>query len=155
MAFAAFPRFGRGLNPRCAGRIQSVSVPISNSATLEEPLVSEGTSQPFTVQQAGDVTIVRFAGPKLGLGAKEALYDLVETQGHRQLVLNFASVQYLSSAPIGMLVSLKNRADAAGGSVRLCQLDPDVKEILSLTAVLKLFSLYETEQAAIDSYRGP
>ncbi len=115
--------------------------------------MSQETSQPFTLEQTGTVTIVRFAGPKLGLAAREGLYDLVENQGRRQIVLNFASVQVLSSAPIGMLVTLKNKAEAVEGRVTLCQLDPDVREILKLTSVEGLFSIFDTEQAAIDSFR--
>jgi anti-anti-sigma factor len=105
----------------------------------------------FSLENRGDFTIVRITGPKIGLDSRDSLYRLVESQGLKKLVLNFADVRVLTSAPIGMLVNLKNKLEAVGGTLRLCQVDADIREILRLTRVVGLFSIYETEQDAIDS----
>ena len=113
--------------------------------------MSETSPPPFVVEQVGDFTVVRLAGPKLGLEARDALYDLVETQGHHKLVLNFAKVRVLTSAPIGMLINLRNKLISTGGTLRFCQVSADVREILHLTSGEGLFSILETEQDAIDA----
>lgn len=113
--------------------------------------MSEAPPPPFLVENRGDFTVVRLTGPKIGPDSRESLYDLVENQGHGKLVLNFASVRVLTSAPIGMLVNLKNKLEAIGGTLRLCQVDPYIREILRLTAVEGIFSIHETEEDAIDS----
>jgi anti-sigma B factor antagonist len=107
---------------------------------------------PLILKTVDGITIATFTGPKVGTEAREKLYSLVEPQGDRKLILNFENVRFLSSAPIGMLVNLRNKAAAAGGVVRFCQLDPDVQEILRLTRVEELFSIFATEQDARDSF---
>jgi anti-sigma B factor antagonist len=114
--------------------------------------MSEPVAPPLIVKTGGGVTIVTFTGPKVSTEAREELYDLVETRGIRKLVLNFENVRSLSSAPIGMLVNLMNKAALAGGAVRFCQLDPYVQEIMRLTGVESLFTLFATEQDATDSF---
>jgi anti-sigma B factor antagonist len=103
--------------------------------------------------QVDDVTVVRLAGPKVGLDARESLYGLIDAQGAHKLVLNFERVKLLTSAPIGMLISLRNKAEARGGSVRFCHVDSDIRDILQLTAVEGLFPIFPTEQDAIDSFQ--
>jgi anti-sigma B factor antagonist len=112
------------------------------------------TSPPLRVRNVGGITIAEFTAPKIDTEARETLYALVENQPKPRLVVNFANVRFLSSAPIGMLVSLNNKANAAGGVLRFCHLDTDVREILRLTKVVGLFSIFDTEQDAIESFRG-
>jgi anti-sigma B factor antagonist len=120
----------------------------------EEITMSQRPPQPFFLEKLGEITIVRFTDPKIGLDAREALYGLVENQGDQKIVLNFENVRFLSSAAIGMLINLKNKAEAGGGTLKLCQLDPDIREILRLTTVDRLFSIFDTEQDAIGSFRS-
>jgi anti-sigma B factor antagonist len=114
--------------------------------------MSEAISPPLILKTVDGITIVTFTGPKVGTEAREELFRLMETQGNRKLILNFENVRSLSSAPIGMLVNLMNKAASAGGAVRLCQLDPNVQEILRLTRVEGLFSIFANEQDARDSF---
>jgi len=115
-------------------------------------LMSEAIALPLILKTVDGITIVTFRGPKVGTEAREELYSLVETQGNRKLILNFENVRFLSSAPIGMLVNLMNKAASAGGLVRFCRLDPDVQEIMRLTRVESLFSIFANEQDARDSF---
>ncbi len=113
--------------------------------------MSEAIAPPLILKTVDGITIVTFRGPKVGTEAREELYSLVETQGNRKLILNFENVRFLSSAPIGMLVNLRNKV-ASAGQVRFCQLDPDVQEIMRLTRVEGLFSIFANEQNARDSF---
>lgn len=114
--------------------------------------MSEPIAPPLVLKTVDGITIVTFTGPKVGTEAREELYDLMETRKIRRLILNFENVRSLSSAPIGMLVNLMNKAASAGGVVRFCQLDPDVQEIMRLTRVEGLFSIFANEQDARDSF---
>jgi anti-anti-sigma factor len=103
--------------------------------------------------EQGDVTVVRLRGPKLGLDARESLYELVDVRGVRKLILDFQAVHVLTSSPIGMLVSLRKKMETLGGSVAFCHVSTDVREILRLTAVAGLFAVFDMEQDAIQSFR--
>jgi anti-sigma B factor antagonist len=114
--------------------------------------MSEVPPPPFRIETREDFTVVRLTGPKIGLEDRESLYGLIEQQGIRKLVLNFDDVKLLSSAPIGMLVDLRNRIGAVGGMLVLCQVSPDIREILRLTSVEELFSILDTENDVIAMY---
>jgi anti-sigma B factor antagonist len=106
----------------------------------------------FRVREAQGTLVVTFTGPKLPPGVGDPLYRLVEGGGHSRLVLNCENVRVLTSAPIGVLVNLGKKANAVGGAVRLCRLDPDVLEILRLTRTAGLFDVFDDEQDAIASF---
>jgi anti-anti-sigma factor len=112
----------------------------------------QGPPEPFLLGNIQGITIVKFLNAKLGTDVRDALYELIEKHGHRQVILDFENVRVLTSAPIGILINLKNKAEAVGGSVRLSRLAPDVREILRLTSVESLFRIFDTEQDAIDSF---
>jgi anti-sigma B factor antagonist len=105
------------------------------------------------IKVVGDVTIVRLSGPRIGLESREALYELVDARGPLNLILNLEEIPVLTSSPIGLLVSLRNRVQALGGSVALCHVAADVREILRLTSVDGLFPIFGTEAEAIESSR--
>ena len=76
----------------------------------------------------------------------------MDTEGHRQLLLNFGNVQYLSSAALGKLINLKKRVGAAGGKVKLCCIHPELKVVFKITRLDNVFEIFDDEQAALDSY---
>jgi anti-sigma B factor antagonist len=117
--------------------------------------MSQGSAEPFLVKDVKGIIVLTFNQPKISSELAPDLYGLVEGQEHPRLVLNFEQIRFLSSAPIGVLVNLRQKAEATGGSVSLCRLDPDIREILRLTSVESLFRIYDSEQDAIDSFDVP
>jgi anti-sigma B factor antagonist len=113
--------------------------------------MSDSTAQPLIIKNVAGITIAGIASPKIGLDARDALFELVDKNPGKKIILNFENVQVLSSAPIGTLVNLRNQLDSAGGRLALCRLDPYIREILQLTRVEDLFRIFDTEQDAIDS----
>jgi anti-sigma B factor antagonist len=111
------------------------------------------TSAPhFLVKSINGVAIATFVNAKVVLEAREPLYDLVEKEGHKRILLNFQNVRFISSAPIGVLINLNKKAKALGGKVKFCCLDPDIVDIFRLTSVLQLFDIHDTEEDAIASF---
>jgi anti-sigma B factor antagonist len=111
------------------------------------------TSAPhFLVKSINGVAIATFVNAKVVLEAREPLYDLVEKEGHKRIVLNFQNVRFISSAPIAVLINLTRKAAAVGGSVKFCCLDPDIVDIFRITSLLQLFDIQGTEEDAIASF---
>lgn len=103
------------------------------------------------------VTVVSFVESKIVSEESiqevgDQLYSLVDTEGHRQLLLNFGNVQYLSSAALGKLINLKKRVTAAGGNVKLCCIHPELKVVFKITRLDNVFQIFDDEQAALDSF---
>jgi anti-sigma B factor antagonist len=92
------------------------------------------------VEDIGDVTVVNFTSKKLideqtiqSIG--EELFSLVDEPGRRKIMLNFGNVEYISSAAIGTFITLNKKVNAAGGRLILCNLDPQLSELFSITGL--------------------
>ena len=70
----------------------------------------------FHLEVVDGVTVVRLVGPKLVIDAGGPLYGLVDEGGHRKLLLDFAEVRFLSSAALGVLITLRGRSTQPGAS---------------------------------------
>lgn len=109
------------------------------------------------IQGIGDVTVVGFNDPSIlealmiqRIG--DALNDLVEKQDKRKLILDFSNVRFLSSMALGMLLSLKKKADAGKGKVVLCGLKPELDKVFKLANLHRLFSMYPDETKALAGF---
>ena len=114
--------------------------------------MSESPAAHFTVRSVNDIVIATFTAPKVVLGMREPLYDLVEKDHHRRIILNFENVRFLSSAPIGVLFQLKKKVEAVGGTVRFCCVDPDIQDVFRITSIDRLFDIHANEADAIASF---
>ncbi len=101
------------------------------------------------------VTIVNFVDKKIldeqniqQLG--EELSGLAD--GPRKVLLNFANVEYLSSAALGKLITANKTIGAAGGKLRLCSIHPQIYEVFKITKLNKLFNIFKDEQAALEGF---
>ena len=59
----------------------------------------------------------------------------------KEFVIDFASVDYLDSSALGMLLMLKEKAQAANKSVTLSNCQGTVKQVLDIAHFSKLFTI--------------
>ena len=111
--------------------------------------MSQAPDPHFHLEVIDGVTVVRLAGPKLVIDASGPLYGLVDEGGHRKLLLDFAEVRFLSSAALGVLMTLKRKVDAAGGQLKLCHLAHDLLELFRLTRMQELFAIHGDDREAL------
>jgi len=109
------------------------------------------------VSEVGDVTVVRFVDRKiLDEGniqeiARE-LFELVENEGRKKVLLNFCTVDFLSSAALGKLITLDKKAKAAGARLKLSNIRPEIYEVFLLTHLHKLFDIKDDEADALATF---
>jgi anti-sigma B factor antagonist len=70
----------------------------------------------------------------------------------KQIVLNLGGVNYIDSGGLGTLVALYTTARNAGGAIKLANLTQRVGDLLQVTKLLTIFEVYDTEEAAVDSF---
>jgi anti-sigma B factor antagonist len=109
------------------------------------------------VEPRGDVLVARFTRPVVLSGraaeaAAERLASLLPELGRRRLLVDFGNVRSLTSLMLGKLVRLNREAEVAGGRLALFNLSPDVREIIEVTRLNLILSLYDDESGAL---RGP
>jgi anti-sigma B factor antagonist len=107
------------------------------------------------VENMGDVTVICLTDRKILVEQNiqaigEQLFNLVG-EGRKKLLLNFRNVEYMSSAVLGMLVTLNKKVHAAGGKLVLCSIDPQIREVFAITKLDKLFVIRNDEQEALQT----
>lgn len=109
------------------------------------------------VENRGDVTVVCLTDRKILVEQHiqvvgEELLNLAKDSGQKKLLLNFRNVEYMSSAVLGMLVTLNKNIQAAGGKLVLCNIDPQIREVFAITKLDKLFVIRDDEKDALQTF---
>jgi anti-anti-sigma factor len=72
---------------------------------------------------------------------RSAYEALLEDASVREIQINFRQVDYLDSSALGMLLLLREKAEAAGKAVALVGLHGMVKQVLEIANFGKLFTV--------------
>ncbi len=75
--------------------------------------------------------------------------------GERKMVVDFAGVEYISSAGLRVMLALAKRMKDARGQVALCGMGDAVRTVFSLAGFLPLFAVDGTRDAAVARVAGP
>ncbi len=110
-------------------------------------------SSRLMVQQQDEVTIVDFLDRSiLDEGSIQQIGDEVQELINRaavpKLLINFENVDHLSSAALGMLITINNRVRAKDGQLKLANISGQIFEVFSITKLDKLFQIHETVEQA-------
>jgi anti-sigma B factor antagonist len=108
-----------------------------------------------TTRRADDVTIVDLTG-RIALGDESAavrnlVMDLL-SQGHTKILLNMASVDYVDSSGLGVLVSSVTSVRKAGGEMKLVNLSDKVDDLMEVTRLYTVFDIPDTEEDALKAF---
>jgi anti-sigma B factor antagonist len=107
-------------------------------------------------RQVGDVTILDLDGKvTIGEGSvalRTAIRRLLE-EGKKKILLNLAKVGYVDSSGIGELVSSYTAINKEGGELKLLNLTQKIQDLLTITKLLTVFDVYESEEEALASFR--
>jgi anti-anti-sigma factor len=101
-----------------------------------------------------DVTIVAFQGSldsKTSPRAQQVL-DGILADGGRKLLIDFAALDYISSAGLRVLLTTAKRLSGAGGALRLFGLNETVREVFDISGFSTIFSVFATEGDAIREF---
>ena len=106
-------------------------------------------------RQSGDVTILDMDGKiTIGEGSvalRGAIRRLLE-ENKKKILLNLAKVGYIDSSGIGELVSSYTAINKDGGQLKLLNLTQKTLELLTITKLLTVFDVYESEPEAMNGF---
>lgn len=103
----------------------------------------------------GGVAVLDLKG-KLALGdgdglLKDKVHSLV-FQGLKEIALNLGGLSYMDSAGLGEMISVHSTATRAGGHIKVFNLTKRVSDLLTITKVLTVFDVFDSEQEALKSF---
>jgi anti-sigma B factor antagonist len=101
-----------------------------------------------------DAVIARFTRPvslcgQVAEAAAEQLKSLLTETGRRRLLIDFGNIESLTSFMLGKFVALNRAAESAGKRMALFNVTPYVRQILEVSRLILLLSLFEDESAAL------
>jgi anti-sigma B factor antagonist len=112
---------------------------------------------PVSVTSQKDIRVVEFTNNKIldegnitSIGA--TLASLIDESSQPKLLLDFANVDHLSSAALGMLINVNNKIKQKNGQLRLANIKPQIFEVFVITKLNKLFRILPTRSDALTSF---
>lgn len=112
---------------------------------------------PVAVSTHKDVRIVEFTNNKILDEAniediRKTLDAMIDEVERPKLLLDFGTVDHLSSAALGMLINTNNRVKGKNGQLRLANIKPQIFEVFEITKLNKLFRILPTRTEALASF---
>ena len=103
----------------------------------------------------GDVVVLDLKG-KITIGSgdvqlREIINGLVE-KGKKNILINMQEVTTIDSSGIGELVGCYTSVTNKGGKLKLLHLPPKINDVLTVTQLITVFDVYESEPEALATY---
>lgn len=114
-------------------------------------------------EQVGNVTVARFADRRVLreeaiIESGDDLFRLVDELGSRKVVLDFGTVEFMSSAMLGKIITLYRKVQTVGGKLVMCWISNDILDIFKLVKLDRLFTIagpgFATTDAVIAEFFG-
>ena len=121
--------------------------------------MSVPTFKHLTVNEVDGVAIVDFVNADIVYASDvvqeigDELRSLVSQHGYTNLLLNFETVQYISSTMLAYLTRLQKDIDGIRGHLKLVGLGPTLKDIFRIGHFDRIFAIYDDEVAAKQAFR--
>lgn len=116
-------------------------------------------SSHLKIKKSDGISVVEFADRKIleevsiqEIG--EELDRIVEAEPGIQLLLNFKQVDHLSSAALGMLITLKNKVKTTNGALKLSDINRQIFEVFKITRLDKVFDIHSSADEAITRFHA-
>ena len=111
----------------------------------------------LTVRADGSTQVVEFSDRKIleELSIREIedeLSSLVSSTPKIRLLLDFSTVEHLSSAALGMLINLKKGVEGQGGTLKLAAINPQIYEVFKITKLTKMFDIHDSTKQALAKF---
>src|SRR5688500_8100839 len=111
----------------------------------------------LAVSEQKDIRVIEFTNNKILDEANikeigEGLNTLVDESPNPKLLLDFSTVDHLSSAALGMLINANKRIREKNGQLRLANIKPQIFEVFVITKLNKLFKILPNRDDALASF---
>lgn len=110
------------------------------------------------LQDAGEVLVVTFNQASI---LDQMVIDQIgrefdqaglEAAGNRKMLLNFRTVEYMSSAMLGKLIQLHKRCKADKIKLKLCSIAKNPFDVFRITKLDKLFEIHKDADTALAKF---
>jgi anti-sigma B factor antagonist len=110
-----------------------------------------------SVDKIGDVAVITVNLEELDAGnADDFRGDLAPIlEENHKLVLDLGKVRFIDSRGCGAILSCLKNASAAGGDLKLCQVQRPVRSVFELIRLHRICEIVNTREEAVRAFRAP
>jgi anti-sigma B factor antagonist len=101
--------------------------------------------------------VVKHLPARLNLGQIQEFLTEIEPvlkSDQPHIVFDFSHVRHMDSAGVEMLLHCMEETTKRDGDLKLAAVPPELSVILELTRVDRLFEIFESSEAAVESFEG-
>ena len=101
-----------------------------------------------------DVVVVLFKSAQVcdaeGIAAASGqIYDYIEKNNPKLMVVDFEQVKFFSSQILGLLLNIRNRLTVYGGELLISAINPQLYRVFRITNLDKIFKFFPDRQSAV------
>jgi len=83
---------------------------------------------------------------------KNRMKEIIDS-GRSKITIDLGRVTFIDSTGLGALVSCLRAANQKGGDVKLCCLKPEIRMVIELTRLHRVFEIFGSEADTVASFR--
>ena len=104
----------------------------------------------------GAIVVVEVEGRLDSVTSSELEKEILSLlqSGESNLLIDFAGLDYISSAGLRVLLMAAKKAKAAGGRVVLVNLVNNVKEVFDIAGFTSIFPIFQSQDEALAAFKG-
>ena len=114
-----------------------------------------GWPMKYRIREDENVTIIDLSGKLMGGEDADVFRDLVHElleNGRKKIVVNLASLKWINSSGIGILITGYTTMRKNKGDLKLLNVSKKIESILYVTKLNLIFECFDDEHEAIRSY---
>ena len=109
----------------------------------------------ITEKTDNGISIIRLEGDVMGGPEATKLNEEINRMldaGSLRVIIDLSEVNRMNSSGLGILINALKTYEQNGGELKLCGPTPLVHNLLKITRLTNVFEVYDTEDAAINSF---
>ena len=107
-----------------------------------------------TVKEVNEISVMMFEGnldTNTAPQAQEQIDQLIDG-GSSKVLINFESLNYISSAGLRVLLVTAKKLKASSGDLKICGLNQTVQEVFDISGFSSILSVVATEEDALAGF---
>lgn len=77
------------------------------------------------------------------------LFDLVEKEHKNKLLIDFADIRFMSSQALGILLTLRRKAEKGGATIVLTGISQKLMRVFEITNLDKMFNFFDSRDEGL------
>ncbi|MFC2172774.1 STAS domain-containing protein [Acidobacteriota bacterium] len=109
----------------------------------------------YSISKENEIIVIKLEDEKVGYPGLEEFQQILNAkidEGEKKLLLDLASVKFLDSFGIGILVGAHRKLSGQGGTLKLSGVNDRIMMSLTITRLDKMLEIHDDLPSALDSF---